>query len=93
MLLSLQLKNKRNTRTRTHLNSKGSIDSNTHAHPYRKKKMERDDLVFKAKLAEQAERCGDRRAVLREGGFRKRIDFFFFRPSCGFFLLFVSMVN
>ena len=39
--------------------------------------MERDDLVFKAKLAEQAERCADRRVVLREGGFRKRFFFCF----------------
>jgi hypothetical protein len=39
--------------------------------------MERDDLVFKAKLAEQAERCADRRVVLREGGFRKHFFFFF----------------
>jgi len=46
--------------------------------------MERDDLVFKAKLAEQAERCGDRRAVLREGGFRKQL-FFFFVPLADFF--------
>ena len=32
--------------------------------------------MFKAKLAEQAERCGDRRAVLREGGFRKHFFIF-----------------
>ena len=49
--------------------------------------MERDDLVFKAKLAEQAERCADRRVVIREGGFRKRFFFFSFLVSlfcCGF---------
>jgi len=47
--------------------------------------MERDDLVFKAKLAEQAERCGDRRAVLREGGFRNTVFFFFSVPLADFF--------
>ena len=32
--------------------------------------MDRDDLVFKAKLAEQAERCGGGRVVAFGGGFR-----------------------
>ena len=32
--------------------------------------MDRDDLVFKAKLAEQAERCGARRVDAFGGGFR-----------------------
>ena len=57
--------------------------------------MERDDLVFKAKLAEQAERCADRRVLLREGGFRKQCFFFSFGvPSrFGFFLLSVQSTN
>ena len=38
--------------------------------------MDRDDLVFKAKLAEQAERCGARRVDAFGGGFR---IFFFLR--------------
>ena len=32
--------------------------------------MDRDDLVFKAKLAEQAERCGGGRVGAFGGGFR-----------------------
>lgn len=40
--------------------------------------MDRDDLVFKAKLAEQAERCGARRVDAFGGGFR----IFFFCVVC-----------
>ena len=56
----------------------------------RKKKMDRDDLVFKAKLAEQAERCGARRVDAFGGGFR---IFFFALCVCATTMPMSYMVN
>ena len=55
-----------------------------------KKKMDRDDLVFKAKLAEQAERCGARRVDAFGGGFR---IFFFALCVCATTMPMSYMVN
>ena len=51
--------------------------------------MDRDDLVFKAKLAEQAERCGARRVDAFGGGFR----IFFLRCVCATTMPMSYMVN
>ena len=63
-LLLLLCRTNDSSSANTYHDREGVIDSRG------KKKMDRDDLVFKAKLAEQAERYGVGRVGAFGGGFR-----------------------